>query len=261
VQLCMPTGPLDTPLDRLSRVPDAIFDDERLANIYDVLDSDRSDLDPYLALVDEFHADAVLDVGCGTGAYACLLAARGIEVVAVDPAEASLAVGRRKPGAERVEWVKGDATNLGQLKVDLVTMTGNVAQVFVADADWENTLKGVHDALRPGGHFVFETRDPERQAWRAWTPERSHRRTHIADIGVVESWVELTEEHGDLVSFRWTFVFLSDGTIISSDSTLRFRRREAITRSLTRAGFDVDEVREAPDRPGQEFVFVARRAD
>ncbi len=41
---------------------------------------------------------SVLDVGCGTGTLACLLAARGLEVVAVDPA-ASLAVARRKPGA------------------------------------------------------------------------------------------------------------------------------------------------------------------
>ncbi len=30
--------------------------------------------------------------------------------------------------------------------------------------------------------------------------------------------------------------------------------------SLRAAGFEVDEVRGAPDRPGREFVFVARRA-
>jgi hypothetical protein len=51
----------------------------------------------------------------------------------------------------------------------------------------------------------------------------------------------------------------SDGTVITSDSTLRFRSREEITNSLREVGMSLDEVREAPDRPGREFVFIARR--
>ena len=77
----------------------------------------------------EFGAVTVLDVGCGTGTLACLLAARGLDVVAVDPAAASLDVARRKPGAGRVRWLHADATALPPLRVDLATMTGNVAQV------------------------------------------------------------------------------------------------------------------------------------
>src|SRR5438552_3032086 len=50
----------------------------------------------------EFGARTVLDIGCGTGTFACLLAGRGLEVIAVDPAAASLEVARRKPGAGRV---------------------------------------------------------------------------------------------------------------------------------------------------------------
>ena len=54
-------------------------------------------------------------------------------MTAVDPAEASLAVARTKPGAERVRWLHGYATDLPPLQVDLATMTGNVAQIFVTD--------------------------------------------------------------------------------------------------------------------------------
>ena len=70
------------------------------------------------------------------------------------------------------------------LPVDLVTMTANMAQVFVAD--WCGVDLGVHAALSPPGR-------------------------------------------GDRV--------------------------------LAAAGYLVEEVRQAPDRPGRELVFIARRAD
>ena len=129
---------------------DAIFAERRLAEVYDPLDPDRSDLDAYAAMVDEFGAGSVLDIGCGTGTFACLLARRGLTVTAVDPAAASLAVARTKPGADRVRWVHGYATDLPPLQVDLVTMTANVAQVFVTDEDWASTLRATYAALRLG---------------------------------------------------------------------------------------------------------------
>lgn len=239
-------------------MPDAHFAVPRLAEIYDWLDADRSDLDVYAAMVAEFGARSVLDVGCGTGTFACLLTERGVDVVGVDPAEASLDVARRKPVADRVRWLHGDATTLPPLQVDLATMTGNVAQVFVTDDDWAATLHGVRAALRPGGRLVFETRVPEREAWREWNPEQTRTRMHVPGVGKVETWTDTTEVTDSLVSFRGTYVFESDGAVFTSQSTLRFRSREEVEDSLGPAGFAVDEVRDAPDRPGREYVFVAR---
>lgn len=239
-------------------MPDALFDDPRLAALYDPLDPDRSDLDAYVAIVDELGARRVLDVGCGTGTFACLLAQRGVEVVGLDPAGASLDVARTKPGAERVRWLHGDATTLPPLQVDLATMTANVAQVFLTDDAWTATLRGVHDALVPGGWLVLETRVPARRAWEGWVREATTTRVDVPDVGPVESWTDLTDVSLPFVSFHDTTV-LPDGTTLHSDSTLRFRERGEVETSLVACGFEVVDVRDAPDRPGREWVFVARR--
>jgi SAM-dependent methyltransferase len=241
----------------MSRVPDRLFADRRLAGVYDSLDPDRSDLDVYVAVVAELGARTVLDLGCGTGTFAVMLTAQGIDVTGVDPAGASVDVARAKPGADRVRWVVGEIDAVADLRFDLVTMTANVAQVFVTDQAWRSVLATAYDVLRPGGHLVFETRDPAREAWLEWTRDAS---TTVADVegqGRVESWAEVTDVSGELVTFRSTLVF-EDATI-TSESTLRFRSREAVSADLAAAGFVVDEVRDAPDRPGRELVFIARR--
>ena len=241
--------------DNLYHMPDAHFADPRLAEVYDPLDPDRDDLTAYVAIADEFGALTVLDFGCGTGTFACLLAQREKVVTAVDPAADSLEVARRKPYADRVRWILGDCSALPALQVDMATMTGNVAQVFLTDEDWMATLSAARNAMRPGGLLVFETRDPARQEWREWTGE--HRKVELPQVGTVETWGDLVEVNMPFVSFRTTFVFASDGAVLRSDSTLRFRERAEVVESLGTAGFVVSDLRDAPDRPGLEFVFIA----
>ncbi|MFJ6988465.1 MULTISPECIES: class I SAM-dependent methyltransferase [unclassified Streptomyces] len=241
-------------------MPDECFTHPVLAALYDPLDPDRGDLAAYVGMAEEFGARRVLDIGCGTGVFALLLAERGIEVVGVDPARASLDVARAKPGADRVRWLHGDATSLPPLDaVDLAVMTANAAQEIVDPDAWHGTLRGARTALRPGGHLVFETRDPARRAWEAWNRAASYRVTDVPGTGPVAHWVETTDVRGPLVTFRSTYVLPGPGPALTSDSTLRFRERHEIEADLTAHGYTLDAVRDAPDRPGREFVFVARR--
>ena len=239
-------------------MPDPIFADPRLAALYDILDDDRSDLDVYVEIIDELRAATVLDVGCGTGMLACMLARRGLEVIAIDPAAASLDVARQKPGAEHVRWIHGDAASVPPLGVDVAVMTANVAQVFVGDADWADALRALRSAVRDDGWLVFETRDPQRRAWERWTKDATYRRLDVPDVGPVMTWIELGEVDEPLVSFRHVFRFEADGSELISDSTIRFRDLEEIGASLDEAGLQLRSVREAPDRPGLELVVFAQ---
>jgi SAM-dependent methyltransferase len=240
-------------------VPDGIFAHPRLAPVYDAFDGDRDDLAAYLGIVRELGADRVLDVGCGTGCLAVLLADAGHTVVGVDPATASLEVARSKDPAGRITWISGGAAELPALGADLAAMTGNVAQVFLTEQDWTRTLRGIRAALGPGGYLVFETRRPERRAWLEWAADLAPVVLDIPGSGLVEQRRAVTDVSLPLVSLRNTYRFLADGAVITSTSTLRFRSRQEVEASLAACGYRVLDVREAPDRPGREFVFIAER--
>ena len=245
-------------------MPDAIFDHPRLARVYDPLDPDRSDLDGYMNLVDEFGAGAVLDVGCGTGTFCSRLAAeRGLRVLGVDPAGASVAVARTKAGPDQVTWVVGTALTLAadplqRQQYDLATMTANVAQVFLDDEDWLANLRAVRACLRRRGYLAFESRVPSDRGWERWTKELSRRVVEVEGEGLIENWVQVTRVDGELVTFESPTIFLSDGERIDSTSTLRFRTQDGLLCSLTEAGFTDAEVRDLPYAPGRGWMIVAR---
>lgn len=235
-------------------MPGILFAEPRLATIYDALHPDRSDLDPFLAIIDELAPASVLDLGCGTGTLACLLANRGTDVIGVDPAGPSIDVASGKPGAERVRWFVGTAAALPDVAVDLVTMTGNVGE-HLDDGEWLATLRACRAALRPGGHLVFGSRDPSGEAWLRWTRASTFERADIPGVGVVEHWLDITGSGPRHFSFRWTFVFHADGAVFDWDATFHVRSRAELVDALQASGFDVADVND------DHFIFTARRRD
>ena len=256
---------------------DAHYTDPALVSRYDAENSGRDDTLFYLDLAARLQAQTVVDVGCGTGVLAVALATTDLPptvgrrtVVGVDPAAPMLDVARARPGAEQVTWVEGTVDALLDAdqpvaagSVDLVVMTGHVAQVFLTDDDWAHVLQAAATLLRPGGHLSFETRDPDARAWTRWTPYRT-RETTTGDDGVVSTgWVEVTSVADGLVTFDGHTV-LEDGVDRVSTSTLRFRSRSEVEDSLAAAGFDVVELVGDWDRSPvgpqtSELVVVARR--
>jgi len=244
---------------------DAHYTDPLLVSLYDAENSGRDDTDYYLRLAARLEARTVVDIGCGTGVLAVDLARDGRTVVGVDPAGAMLDVARSRPDGDLVTWVEGPAgaalEHVGQGTVDLVVMTGHVAQVFLTDEDWASVLEVAVRLLGPGGHLAFETRDPAAAVWARWTPGLTHERVVADDGRVSTSWVEVTSVDGGLVTFAGHTV-LDDGVDRVSTSTLRFRDQQEVLDSVQSAGFEQVVVRggwaDEPVGPGtSELVVVA----
>jgi SAM-dependent methyltransferase len=148
---------------------DAEFNDVRLARLYETLCPwGRSD-QFFLDVANEIPNSRVLDLGCGTGQITLALARAGHQVTGIDPAAASLALARAKPGAEQVVWIEGTSADAPADAFDLALMTNHVAQFMTDDGAWLEVLADVYRALAPGGRLVFDSRDPVAQEWEKWT--------------------------------------------------------------------------------------------
>jgi SAM-dependent methyltransferase len=242
---------------------DLHYVEPRLVALYDIENPRGADTDFYLRLAADLGARTILDLGCGTGLLTRELALDGRQVIGVDPSPAMLALARRQPGAERVQWIEGTASDLGRAEADLLVMTGNVAQVFLDDAEWEATLRDIHAALRPGGHLAFESRNPDDRAWERWNREATYEQFD-SPYGPMECWLEVVNVGNDRVLFKAYNIFKATGEVVVAQSELRFRSLAEITDSLHTTGFTVEQVygdweRGPLTRSSKVMIFVARR--
>lgn len=133
---------------------------DRWATVYD------HDANPLMALegsavqaaLGDVAGLAVLDLGCGTGRHALWLASAGARVTAVDFSAGMLAAARRKPGAEKIQFVEHDLHRPlpCELAFDLV-VSGLVLEHL---RELEPFFAEIHRVLKPGGRAVVSGMHP-----------------------------------------------------------------------------------------------------
>lgn len=201
----------------------------------------------------------VVDLGCGSGVWARELSRAGYRVLGIDISEAMIELARRKaPGAE---FRVGSLFEAPIPPCDAVTAVGEVINYLF---DPENEERGlgrlfgrVHEALRPGGVFVFDVLGPGQ------VPPGTGTRGWSAG----PDWAVLNEKEEDagrgtmerrIVSFRKV------GELYRRDTEVhrvRLYGPEEVEDELGRAGFEVTTTGDYGDYPlgPNHAAFVARR--
>ncbi|MEU9123110.1 class I SAM-dependent methyltransferase [Streptomyces sp. NPDC048506] len=200
-----------------------MFSDADSAALYDVLNP----WDPAVWPGDAFYeelvmaADAVADVGCGTGGMLHRAREQGHRgrLVGLDPDRAALHRARRRSD---IEWVEGSAVSAPwHAAFDLVTMTGHAFQCLVDDAEVRGSLRAIRAALRDGGRFVFETRHPQARAWEEWNPSNASDVTDARGRSL-RVWHEVESVVGDVVTFSGTTAEPAGAVLRVERTRLRF---------------------------------------
>jgi SAM-dependent methyltransferase len=239
-----------------------MYSDDEAAALYDVLNPWGANDAFHLALA--LDAESGLDVGCGTGTILHRARDEGHtgRLTGLDPDPAMLRRARRR---DDVEWVEGTAASIRwEAEFELAFMTGHAFQLLVAEDELRHSLAAIRRALRRGGRFAFDTRNPAARAWEGWhgsaldAVDAAGRRVCVSyDVESVEGdVVTLTETTSD-----------ADGTVLRADrASLRFLDRGTLGDSLADAGLQVEatygDFAGGPFEPtSEEIVTIARRSD
>jgi SAM-dependent methyltransferase len=242
------------------------FTESHLAALYDLFHPPKARVDFafYLPLI--MAAEAVLDVGCGTGGLLRWAREEGHRgrLVGLDPAPGMLDQARSRPD---VDWVLGDLSSAHwDREFDLVVMTGHAFQELVEDEELHTALRAIRVALVDGGRFSFETRNVLDRAWERWPDQYSGDVIDPSGAVVRKEYRVETPVEGSVVRSISTYTCPAWDHPEVSRGALRFVSAETLTMFLSEAGLVVEEQfgdwdRQPLSASSPEIITVARKED
>ena len=208
----------------------------------------------------EIRRGLVVDLGCGSGLWARELTRAGYRVFGVDISEAMIDIARR-----RVPDAEFQVSSLFEADIppcDAVTSLGEVLNYLFDPDTARQTLvrlfRRVHDALTPGGVFVFDVAEPGQL-----TPE-----TTAKGFSEGEGWLVLVEKEEDrewgtltrrIISFRKVGELYRRAVEVHRQ---RLYKATDVAEELRQVGFGVQTMRSYGRYrlPRAHAAFVARKS-
>ena len=141
-----------------------------LAESYDRLTNDvdyQATVDFYFQILERegLRPRTAVDLACGTGSLALLLAKRGLKVVGVDMSEDMLCIASQKAQAlaNRPQFVCQKLQNLHLPRgVDLAVCGLDSLDYITDPSECRQAICRIYKALNPGGCFIFDVNTPDK---------------------------------------------------------------------------------------------------
>ena len=200
-----------------------------LAASYDRLTNDVdykaiTDFYEQILLREDLHPRTAVDLACGTGSVALLLAQKGMQVTAVDMSEEMLCVAAQKAQEldNRPQFVCQKLQDLYLPRgVDLAVCALDSIDYILDPEDCRMAMCRIYKALNPGGCFIFDVNTPEKLkamdgqvfldedddvycVWRGEFDEQTNICSYDMDLFRREGdvWVRSYEEHREYAYSR-----------------------------------------------------------
>lgn len=106
-----------------------------------------------------YKPNTILDLGCGTGGHALILAKRGYEITGVDRSKYMLELAKNKAETEglKIELIEGDITSVTlNKKFDAVISMFAVMSYHITNSAISSACQLAKESLVDGGIFIFD---------------------------------------------------------------------------------------------------------
>lgn len=195
----------------------------------------------------------IVDLGCGGGGWLAQLSGEGYDTCGIDVSPNMIA--RAKQLSPQSRLICGSCAEVSIPECDAITSIGEPLNYLGSESLIRRTIGNVYRALRPGGLFVFDVREP------ASGPVEP-----VNHIRTDEDWVccSLNEEHGNQLTRQITSFRRIKGDQYRRDQEthrLRLVPREKMLDWLRTAGFRVRRRRSYGEYrpPPRLAIYVCRK--
>lgn len=195
--------------------------------------------------LDPARGERILDVACGLGRHARLLAQNGHQVAGLDYSPRFIAEARRRAAAEgvEIEFFEGDMRQLPfpDASFEVVLCLWD-SFGFFDEAGNQTTLDEMARVLSPGGRLLFDALNPYDMAIR-FPPEQWHEFN--------DGTLLLGAPTFDLANGRMedTWIFLRDGQRVTRRMSLRLYTVPELRAMLAHSGLALHAVHATPAGP------------